>query len=58
MLFRAAKALAALHGRDHVLPDDVQTMAPSVLSHRLLLVPSEDDRRGLITDILRRVPAL
>ena len=37
MLFRAAKALAALDGRDHVLPDDVQALAPSVLSHRLLL---------------------
>ncbi len=58
MLFRAAKALAALHGRDHALPDDVQALAPSVLSHRLLLAPSEDDRRGLVTEILRRVPAL
>jgi MoxR-like ATPase len=37
MLFRAAKALAALEGRDHVLPDDVQALAPSVLAHRLLL---------------------
>ena len=58
MLFRAAKALAALHGRDHVLPDDVQALAPSVLSHRLLLAPSEEDGRAVVTDILRRVPAL
>jgi MoxR-like ATPase len=29
MLFRAAKALAALEGRDHVLPDDVQALAAS-----------------------------
>ncbi len=28
MLFRAAKALAALDGRDHALPDDVQALAP------------------------------
>ena len=28
MLFRAAKALAALEGRDHALPDDVQALAP------------------------------
>ena len=28
MLFRAAKALAALDGRDHVLPDDVQVARP------------------------------
>ncbi len=29
MLFRAAKAHAALEGRDHVLPDDVQRLAPA-----------------------------
>ena len=39
LLFRAAKALAALDGRDHVLPDDVQALAPAVLAHRLLLAP-------------------
>ena len=35
-LLRAAKALAALAGRDHVLPDDVQDVAEPVLAHRLL----------------------
>jgi MoxR-like ATPase len=35
-LLRAAKALAALSGRDHVLPDDVQEVAEAVLAHRLL----------------------
>jgi len=35
-LLRAAKALAALSGRDHVLPDDVQDVAEPVLAHRLL----------------------
>jgi MoxR-like ATPase len=35
-LLRAAKALAALSGRDHVLPDDVQEVAEPVLAHRLL----------------------
>ena len=36
LLFRASKALAALEGRDHALPDDVQALAHSVLEHRLL----------------------
>ena len=38
---------AALEGRDHALPDDVQALAPSVLEHRLLLAPgaTEEDRR-------------
>jgi MoxR-like ATPase len=35
-LVRAAKASAALHGRDYVLPDDVSSLAASVLAHRLL----------------------
>ncbi|WP_225754153.1 MoxR family ATPase [Actinotalea sp. Marseille-Q4924] len=41
-LLRAAKALAAMSGRDHVLPDDVQELAEPVLVHRLL--PSTEAR--------------
>jgi MoxR-like ATPase len=60
MLFRAAKALAALDGRDHALPDDVQKMASSVLSHRLLLSPGtgSSERDSVVRDALERVPAL
>ncbi|KAD3515222.1 AAA domain-containing protein [Arthrobacter yangruifuii] len=36
-LLRAAKAYAALQGRDFVLPDDIARLADSVLAHRLLL---------------------
>jgi MoxR-like ATPase len=36
-LLKAARAWAALSGRDHVLPDDVQALAGPVLAHRLLL---------------------
>jgi MoxR-like ATPase len=60
MLFRAAKALAALEGRDHALPDDVQALAPAVLSHRLLLAPGadEEDAHAVVRDALYRVPAI
>ena len=60
MLFRAAKALAALEGRDHVLPDDVQALAPSVLSHRLLLSfeVDGDQRETVVREAIDRVPAL
>jgi MoxR-like ATPase len=60
MLFRAAKAYAALDGRDHALPDDVQKLAGAVLTHRLLLAPgSGPDERGVVVrDALERVPAL
>jgi MoxR-like ATPase len=43
-LLRAAKAQAAMHGRDHVLPDDVQDLLLPVLAHRLL--PSADAQRS------------
>jgi MoxR-like ATPase len=60
LLFRAAKALAALEARDHALPDDVQALAPSVLKHRLLLAPgaTEGDREAIVQSALERVPAL
>ena len=60
MLFRAAKALAALDARDHALPDDVQALAPAVLTHRLVLAPEAagDERDAVVRDALERVPAL
>jgi MoxR-like ATPase len=60
MLFRAAKAMAALDGRDHALPDDVQALAGSVLTHRLLLGPGSgsSERGTVVRDALERVPAL
>jgi MoxR-like ATPase len=46
MLLRAAKARALLLGRDHALPDDVQALAGTVLSHRLVLAPDALDVTG------------
>ncbi|MEC3885205.1 MoxR family ATPase [Halobacillus sp. HZG1] len=36
-LMKAAKAYAFIHDRDYVVPDDVQFMAPFVLSHRMII---------------------
>jgi MoxR-like ATPase len=61
MLFRAAKAHAALAGRDHVLPDDVQALARSVLCHRLVIAPDALGGGGadaVVADALASVPAL
>jgi MoxR-like ATPase len=59
-LLRAAKAQAALSGRDYVLPDDVQRLAQPVLAHRLLLTAeSQIARRGtdtVVESVLRSVP--
>ena len=59
-LFRTARALAAIEGRDYVLPDDVKTMAPHVLPHRLIL-STQARLRGrnaddVLAELLQRVP--
>jgi MoxR-like ATPase len=59
-LLRSARAAAALAGRDHVLPDDVVSMAVPVLAHRLLLTPdaalARRDAQRVVTDLLAAVP--
>ncbi len=39
-LARAGQARAALQGRDHVLPDDIKSLAVAVLAHRIILSPA------------------
>ena len=60
MLLKAAKALAALDGRDHALPDDVQALAGAVLTHRLLLAPEAAGATpaDVVRSAIERVPAL
>ncbi|MFC4030342.1 AAA family ATPase [Streptomyces polygonati] len=59
-LVRAARASAALDGRDYVLPDDVQGLAASVLAHRLLpTAQAQLNRRTpeqVVAEIVQRVP--
>ncbi|GGO75491.1 hypothetical protein GCM10012289_50690 [Nonomuraea cavernae] len=59
-LVRAARAHAALSGRDYVIPDDLQDLAVPVLAHRLLpSVEAQGQRRlpeQVVTDLVRRVP--
>ncbi len=59
-LAAAARALAAVRGRDYVLPDDVKELAAPVIAHRLVLSP-EGRLRGIrssqvVADILSMVP--
>ena len=60
LLFRAAKAMAAMDGRDHALPDDVQALAPSALEHRLLMRPgvAPEELTEVVKTALERVSAL
>ena len=59
-LLRAAKASAALSGREYALPDDVQALAVAVLAHRLLpTAQAQLNRRTaeqVVEEILQRTP--
>jgi MoxR-like ATPase len=59
-LYRAAQAWAFLAGRDFVLPDDVQAMAPAVLTHRLMVDVDESIRgataESALDEVLQAVP--
>ncbi len=48
-LMLAAKTLAAMDGRDYLIPDDVKAAAPPVLRHRLVVKP-EADLEGVTSD--------
>jgi len=59
-LFKASQALAAIRGRDHVLPDDVKYLAVATLAHRLITRP-EAELRGrtsaaILAEILENTP--
>ena len=54
-LYRACQALAALQGRDFVLPDDVKALAPVVLTHRLLISPQTRLRGRRPEEVLQEV---
>ena len=59
-LMRAGQALAALRGRDYVLPDDIKSLSVPVLAHRLLLKEEErlrgETQASVIEGILHQTP--
>lgn len=56
-LLLASKTLAGLRGRDYVSPDDVKTLVPPTLRHRVMLRP-EAEIEGLDSDaVFRRLLA-
>ncbi len=52
MLAGAARARAAIDGRDFVIPDDVKALAPSLLRHRLILSPAAEIGGRAIEDVV------
>jgi len=61
MLATAARATAALAGRDYVIPDDVKALAIPALRHRIVLAPGTEiegsTTDGVIRELIGQVPA-
>jgi MoxR-like ATPase len=59
-LFRTAQAMAALAGRDFVLPDDIKSLAVPVLAHRVIVGPAarlrELSAEKIVDEILENLP--
>ncbi len=51
----AAKALAAIRGRDFVTPDDIVWVAPAVLRHRIMLTPDKEMEGVSPDDIIKQI---
>ena len=53
MLAVAARARAALEGRDYVIPDDVKALALPALRHRVILSPAAEIEGRKVDDVVR-----
>src|SRR5574340_1051152 len=56
-LFRAGQAMAAMEGRDYVLPDDIKFLAEYVLAHRMVVHPASRLRNLTADQIVREIVA-
>jgi len=54
-LLRASRAYAALAGRDHVLPDDVQALVEHVLAHRVIPAGETQVARRTCADVIHEI---
>ena len=54
-LFRGSQAMAALRGRDYVLPDDVKFIVAPILAHRLILSPESRLRKVTAEQVVQDV---
>jgi MoxR-like ATPase len=59
-LYRTSQAMAALHGRDYVLPDDIKALAIPVMAHRVIVGPAarlrELSAEKIVQEILDKSP--
>jgi MoxR-like ATPase len=59
-LFKTAQALAAVRGRDHIIPDDIKYLIPATMAHRLIIRPESELRgrtpQAILNDIIKSTP--
>lgn len=54
-ILSTSKAIAAIRGRDFVIPDDVKFVAPHVLKHRVMLTPEKEMEGISSTDVIKQI---
>jgi MoxR-like ATPase len=54
-VLQSSKAIAAMNGRDFVIPDDILFVIPAVLRHRLVLSPEKEMEGGTTDDVIRQI---
>jgi MoxR-like ATPase len=54
-ILQASKAVAAMNGRDFVIPDDILYVVPSVLRHRLVLTPEKEMDGSTTDDVINQI---
>ena len=54
-ILKAAKAFAAIRGRDFVTPDDIQFVTIHVLNHRLILTPEAEMEGTQMEEVIREI---
>jgi MoxR-like ATPase len=51
----ASKAMAAMHGRDFVTPEDILSVVPPVLRHRIILSPDKEMEGITEDDVIKQI---
>jgi MoxR-like ATPase len=54
-ILHSSKAIAAMNGRDFVVPEDILYVMPAVLRHRLVLSPEKEMEGGTADDVIRQI---
>ena len=54
-ILQSAKAIAAMKGRDFVVPEDILYVTPAVLRHRLVLSPEKEMEGGTADDVIKQI---